>query len=131
MSGIRRGRVLVARLLIVAGLVGTAVGAGTSGAPAHALLLESSPKHNATGAPPPQLLLRFNGRIEQRLSRVVLVSGPHRAAITLASPEPSSPDTLVYPLPVLEPGPREARWRVLSVDGHVTEGKVRFTVQDP
>jgi methionine-rich copper-binding protein CopC len=98
---------------------------------AHALLLESAPKHETVAPPPPRIVLRFNGRIEKRLSRVLMVGGPERRTIALDAPEPSSPDTLVYPLPPLAPGPWEARWRVLSVDGHFTEGKVRFTVGEP
>ena len=127
----RQGRDLLAPLLIVVGVVGMAVGARAFEAIAHALLLESTPKHDATGGAPAQLVLRFNGRIERRLSRVVLVGGPEQVSIPLDRPDGSSPDILAYPLPALAPGPWEARWRVLSVDGHFTEGRVRFTVHDP
>ncbi len=43
----------------------------------------------------------------------------------------SSPavDVLVYALPDLSPGPYLARWKVLSADGHLTEGAVRFVVE--
>jgi copper resistance protein C len=130
MSRTRPGRDWLAPLLIVAGLAGPALGARTPEAGAHALLLESTPKHNATGAAPERLVLRFNGRIEKRLSRVVLVGGPDGASIPLDQPGEANPDTLAYPLPALGPGPWEARWRVLSVDGHFTEGRVRFTVRE-
>lgn len=131
MSRTRNGGRLVVLLLMVVGLVGSAVPVGAPPATAHALLLESTPTHNATSTSPPQLMLRFNGRLEKRLSRVVLRGGPGQAPITLDSPDGSSPDTLVYPLPALPPGPWEARWRVLSVDGHFTEGRVRFTILEP
>lgn len=131
MSRTRQGRALLAPLLIVVGLVGMGAGGRTPAAIAHALLLESTPKHDATSGAPAQLVLRFNGRIEKRLSRVVLVGGPDRASIPLDGPDDSSPDTLAYRLPVLAPGPWEARWRVLSVDGHFTEGRLRFTITDP
>lgn len=130
MSGTREGRALLALLLIVVGLVGMG-GGRTPAAIAHALLLESTPKHDATSGAPAQLVLRFNGRIEKRLSRVLLVGGPDRASIPLDGPDDSSPDTLAYRLPTLAPGPWEVRWRVLSVDGHFTEGRLRFTITNP
>jgi len=123
----------VRRLLVRLGLmvIAAAVLAPSRETSAHALLLDSIPKAGATEASPPRLVLRFNGRIEKRLSRVVMVGGPGAPSLTLDAPEASSADTLVYPLPVLAPGRWEARWRVLSVDGHFTEGRVRFTVREP
>jgi methionine-rich copper-binding protein CopC len=122
------------RLCVGLGVVGIVAAALTPIAReafAHALLLESAPKHETVAAAPARLVLRFNGRIEKRLSRVVVAGGSEQRTIALDVPESSSPDTLVYPLPPLTPGPWEARWRVLSVDGHFTEGKVRFTVREP
>ena len=115
----------------VVGIVVATLAPVSREASAHALLLESAPKHETVAPAPTRLVLRFNGRIEKRLSRVVVAGGAPGRAITLDAPEPSRPDTLVYPLPSLAPGPWEARWRVLSVDGHFTEGKVRFTVSEP
>ncbi len=37
---------------------------------------------------------------------------------------------LVYALPDLSPGRYQVRWKVLSADGHLTEGAVRFVVED-
>ena len=55
--------------------------------------------------------------------------GPHRRSIALLRQEPDAPpDTLAYPLPPLEPGAYQARWKVMAADGHVTEGTVVFTV---
>lgn len=131
MSAIRRERRPFARVLIAAGIIGAALVHAPSPAGAHALLLESTPTHDERGTSPAQLVLRFNGRIEKRLSRVTLVGGPGTTPITLDRPTASRADTLVYPLPGLAPGPWEARWWVLSVDGHFTEGRVRFTVENP
>ena len=124
---------LVRRLLIRLGLVVIVAAALVSSREtfAHALLLESIPSAGATEASPPRLVLRFNGRIEKRLSRVVMVGGRDTRSIALDAPEASRADTLVYSLPVLATGSWEARWRVLSVDGHVTEGRVGFTVRQP
>ena len=127
MSGTRR----LCLGLGVLGIVAATLAPVSREGSAHALLLESAPKHETVAPAPTRLVLRFNGRIEKRLSRVVVAGGPEPRTITLDVPESSSPDTLVYPLPPLTPGPWEARWRVLSVDGHFTEGKVRFTVSEP
>lgn len=130
MSTTRRRREVLARLIAAGGLVSAALGAGARDAAAHALLLESTPPADSVGAAPPQLVLRFNGRVEKRLSRVEL-RARDGVAIALDGPAAASPDTLVYPLPPLTPGPWEARWRVLSVDGHVTEGRLRFRIEGP
>jgi methionine-rich copper-binding protein CopC len=59
----------------------------------------------------------------------VSLVGPQRTIILPARQEiDAPPDTLIYPLPALEPGPYRARWKVLSADGHVTEGVLLFTV---
>ncbi len=108
-----------------------ACSAGLSAAEAHAIILESSPRHEEAVAPPQRLVLRFNGRIEKALCSVQLI-GPQRRTIVLLRQEPdTSLDTLVYPLPALAPGGYQARWKVMSADGHVTEGTVLFTVLAP
>ena len=48
--------------------------------------------------------------------------------LLLACPEPLL--LLVYALPDLSPGRYQVRWKVLSADGHLTEGAVRFVVED-
>lgn len=131
MSTARPGRHWLAPLLVVAGLAALAPGIRPPETSAHAVLLESTPGHDATTAAPTHLVLRFNGRLEKRLSRVVLVGGPDGRSVPLGEPDGPRPDTLAYPLPALAPGSWEARWRVLSVDGHFTEGRVRFTVGSP
>ncbi|MGH7397393.1 MAG: copper resistance CopC family protein [Candidatus Rokuibacteriota bacterium] len=101
---------------------------GPSDALAHAIILESMPGHEESLASPKRLVLRFNSRLEKPLCSVQLV-GPRRQTIAPLRPEPdTSADTLTYPLPPLEPGAYQARWKVMAADGHVTEGTVRFTV---
>jgi methionine-rich copper-binding protein CopC len=82
---------------------------------AHALLLESIPKAEASVP-------------EARMSSVLLVGGPRNTRVFLLMPEAPAADTLVYSLPELAPGQYRAEWKVLSVDGLVNEGVVRFTV---
>ena len=98
-------------------------------AAAHALVLESSPRSDEVVTVSPQrIFLRFNSRIEKALSRVSL-TGPAGRVVPLpvAAPDPS-PNHLVVPVPPLEPGQYLVRWKVLSADGHVTEGGFRFAV---
>jgi copper resistance protein C len=96
---------------------------------AHALLIDSVPKAEASLPAVSQLVLKFNSRIEARLSSVLLVGGPRNTRVLLLMPDAAAADTLVYLLQAeLEPGQYRAEWKVMSVDGHVTDGVVRFTV---
>jgi methionine-rich copper-binding protein CopC len=95
---------------------------------AHALLIDSVPKADASLPAPPQLVLKFNSRIEARLSSVLLVGGPRNTRVLLMNPDAPAPDTLVYSLPDLATGQYRAEWKALSVDGHITAGVLRFTV---
>lgn len=117
-------------LLMVLGMIGACL-TGSPDALAHAIFLESAPRHEESPAGPKQLVLRFNSRIEKRLCSVQLV-GPRRRTIALFRQEPDTPaDTLAYSMPPLEPGAYQARWKVMAADGHVTEGIVVFTVIAP
>jgi methionine-rich copper-binding protein CopC len=78
---------------------------------------------------PKRLVIRFNSRLEKRLCSVTLV-GPQQGGVLLVRQEDDAPpDTLIYPLPALKPGPYRAKWKVLAADGHVTEGAIVFTVE--
>jgi methionine-rich copper-binding protein CopC len=77
---------------------------------------------------PSGIVLRFNSRIEKALSRVT-VTGPRDEPLPLPQAAPNAgSDRLVVQLPSLEPGVYLVRWKVLSADGHVTQGAFRFTV---
>ena len=98
---------------------------------AHALALESSPRaDDVLRAAPARIFLRFNSRIEQGLSGIT-VTGPGGRPVPLpvarVAPD-GAPNELSAPVPPLPPGPYLVRWKVLSADGHVTQGAFRFTV---
>lgn len=99
----------------------------TSPAVAHSLLLESSPAAEATlTTPPAQLRLRFNNRIERRLSRVTVLDErgtAHTLAIGVAD---GDADRLTATMPALAPGAYRVEWHVLSTDGHVVSGSFGF-----
>ena len=97
----------------------------------HAIVLESSPVHDAVlERAPAQVTLRFNSKIEKRFTRITLTAGD-RPAVPIVLPgddDASTPDRVVIPLSPLAPGVYVLRYRVLAVDGHITEGALRFTV---
>ena len=117
-------------ILMILGMIG-ACSTGLLDAYAHAIILESTPRHEEALPSPKRLVLRFNSRLEKPLCSVQLV-GPRQKTIALLRQEPDSPaDTLAYALPLLDPGAYQARWKVMAADGHVTEGIVLFTVIAP
>jgi len=102
-----------------------------SSASAHAIVLESSPVADAVlERAPGQVTLRFNSKLEKRFTRITLTAGD-RPPAPIALPDAgaaSPPDRVVIPLAPLAPGLYVLRYRVLAVDGHITEGALRFTV---
>jgi methionine-rich copper-binding protein CopC len=95
---------------------------------AHSLLLESAPAANSVIAGSPKALrLRFNNRIEKRLSRVRLVD-ERGAARDLAVAEDGAADWLIASVPGVAPGRYRVEWQVLSTDGHVVTGRYSFTI---
>jgi methionine-rich copper-binding protein CopC len=98
-------------------------------APAHALLVAAAPAAGAVlAAPPSAVVLRFNGRIEKRLSRLRLIAGDGRAH-ALAPDLDGAPEVLRAAAPPLSPGRWRVHWQVLSVDGHLVSGEYAFDVR--
>jgi copper resistance protein C len=95
---------------------------------AHSLLLAATPPANAVlTASPPAIVLRFNNRIEQRLSRVRLVD--ERGTVAAAAStrgEGGEVETLRAAVPPLAPGTWRVEWQVFSTDGHVVAGSYQF-----
>ena len=111
--------------VVAAGLVLAVTGI----AAAHSLLLESTPAAGATlTAAPPQLMLRFNNRIEKPLSRVRLLDGKGGAQPLALAADGAFADRLTAPLPTLPPGRWRIEWQVLSTDGHVVTGRFDFQI---
>ena len=102
-----------------------------SPASSHAIVLESFPVADAVlERAPGQVTLRFNSKLEKRFTRITLAAGD-RPPAPVALPDDgaaSPPDRVIIPLAPLAPGLYVLRYRVLAVDGHITEGALRFTV---
>ena len=97
---------------------------------AHAIILESEPAAGAKLAePPPRVYLRFNSKLEKQLSSVRLMSADGRPVpLPVVAAGDGSPDRIVLTLGKLGPGAYVVRYKVLAVDGHITEGALRFSV---
>lgn len=96
-------------------------------ASAHSLLLEASPVAGTVVVAPTEVRLRFNGRVEKRLSRLALVDERGEVRPLVSDPN-GPPDRLVAALPALPPGRYRLEWHVLSTDGHVVSGGYGFRV---
>lgn len=96
---------------------------------AHDLVRRSDPPANGTvlaGAIP--VSIAYTGRIDRRRSRLVLLDasgGRRELDFDVLAP----PNILRTPAPVeLGPGAYVLHWIVLSSDGHLTRGDIRFRV---
>ena len=97
-------------------------------AAAHAILVDSTPAplaHVKAG----QLAVdfRYNSRVDAGRSKLVLLHNDDETRIT--QQDQTSPDHLRADL-TLTPGDYTIAWQVLATDGHITRGRVPFTV-DP
>jgi len=97
----------------------------------HAVLVKSVPAQRATLAESPaRVELWFNERLEPAYSRAS-VTDEAGAQVDLrdVAVSPADPKRLSVSLPPLGPGRYTVRFRVLSVDGHVVESTLTFTVK--
>jgi copper resistance protein C len=118
------------RRLVLAGLAALLLRPAT--ALGHAVLVKSVPAQRAALVePPPRVELWFNERLEPAYSKA-LVTNEAGAQVDLRDVAVSAEDPrrLAVSLPVLVPGRYTVSFRVLSVDGHVVESKLTFTVKD-
>jgi len=118
------------RRLVLAGLAALLLRPAT--ALGHAVLVKSVPAQRAALVePPPRVELWFNERLEPAYSKA-LVTNEAGVQVDLRDVAVSAEDPrrLAVSLPVLVPGRYTVSFRVLSVDGHVVESKLTFTVKD-
>jgi len=97
-------------------------------ASAHAILTDSTPKANGQiAAGHVQLALKYNSKIDQARSKLVLVA-PDKSETPLAiAPNADKPNELDSTADV-KPGAYVVRWQALALDGHITRGDLPFTV---
>ena len=97
----------------------------------HASLVRSSPARRATlTTAPDRVQLWFNEAIEPKFSNVsVWDAAGQQVDLGDARVEPEDPKRLTVGLKPLGPGVYRVRFRVLSVDGHVVESELPFTLR--
>ena len=96
---------------------------------AHAIVVSSTPQPKSTvAAGVTDIRLDFNSAIDLRRSRLALV-GPDGVESTLTLVD-SPPGTLAGRADLARPGVWVVHWQVLSRDGHITRGDIRFFVRD-
>jgi len=106
------------------------VASAASPAHAHAFLDHATPAVGSTvHGSPPRVELWFTQNLEPAFSTVrVFDVGNRRQDKGDAKVDPRNATLLQVSLPQLAPGRYRVKWRVLSVDTHVTEGDFTFVV---
>lgn len=96
---------------------------------AHAALISASPRDGET-VPSGEVViqLRFNSRIDSKLSRLTLLKAGDRSVVEPLETSPAS-EGLKARAPDLPSGPYTLEWQILSLDGHLTQGKLNFRVE--
>jgi methionine-rich copper-binding protein CopC len=97
-------------------------------ASAHAILTDSNPKAN--GSVPAghlALMLKYNSKIDQARSRLVLIAADKSETPLAIAGNTSKPNELDSTTD-LKPGTYVIRWQALALDGHITRGDLPFTV---
>jgi copper resistance protein C len=98
---------------------------------AHAIVLEESPAPNSVvKGPNVPLKLRFNVRIDALRSRLFLLL-PDGSTRELKVKPHSAPDVLAAEAEGLAMGAYKLHWLVLAADGHITQGDILFSVENP
>jgi copper resistance protein C len=112
-------------LALVAWALGAALALGHSG-----LQRAEPPVESKLKRPPSEVKLTFTGRLEPAYSSIQ-VKDDHGAQVDRkdAHVDPSNPLLLRVTLQSLDRGAYTVIWRVLSIDGNVTEGRYTFRVE--
>ncbi|MCO6415332.1 copper resistance protein CopC [Siccirubricoccus sp. KC 17139] len=107
---------------------------GPKPAAAHAVVVGSTPAAAAVlPALPDTVTIRFNSRIDQARSRLLLVP-PEGEPVALEPAPPAEPTIMEAPIPAglaALPGGWRLRWQVLAIDGHITRGDIPFRLGAP
>jgi len=95
---------------------------------AHAYPAISLPADGATlKEPPREVRIQFTEGLELAFSQIV-VKGPNAEIVSQGKLRKLAEDTAAIDLKPLRPGNYVVEWQALSVDTHITEGVLRFTV---
>ena len=97
---------------------------------AHAKLVKSDPGRRAIiKTAPKEIRLWFNEKLEPAYSSASLFDGKGKSVAAGSSTVPrDDPKRLTLPVGTLLPGEYQVKYRILSVDGHVSEASFSFTL---
>jgi methionine-rich copper-binding protein CopC len=97
---------------------------------AHSKLKSSIPANNSTVADNmKEARLDFLEPIEAAMSHFTLVDGDEAVLQRVEGQEACQAKTCRFAVEPLKPGKYRIDYHILSADGHVVEGKIRFTVK--
>jgi methionine-rich copper-binding protein CopC len=97
----------------------------------HAYPAVSIPNNGATVKEPPrELRIQFTEAVEVAFSQIT-VKGSNGEIVSQGKLRQLASDTVAIDLKPLSAGSYSVEWQVLSVDTHVTDGVLRFTVGAP
>ena len=95
---------------------------------AHAYPAVSVPNNGATlKEAPSEVRIQFTEVIEMAFSTVTVI-GPNKQIVSQGKLRKLADDSVAIGLKPLQAGNYTVEWQVLSVDTHVTEGVLRFTI---
>lgn len=112
---------------IAAIAAGVAIVAAGTAAAAHAAFVGSDPADGAAVLAPPSVTLTFTEEL-LALGIDIAVTDEAGADRTAGDPDLSVARQVTVPVDATDPGAYTVRYRVVSIDGHVVEGAVHFTV---
>lgn len=96
-------------------------------AAAHAVLVDSYPANRQQVLKPLHTIrLVFSGKADALFSTVKLED--NKGAVVAEATQKEASKELILPTPSLMPGQYHIRYRVLSVDGDVVEGRLEFAI---
>ncbi|KQX01370.1 copper resistance protein CopC [Massilia sp. Root418] len=100
-------------------------------ASAHATLKSSTPEAGAVlEAPPKEVALTFNEKVEQAFSSIAVADSQGRAVSAgPAQVDAANPAILRLAVPALVAGTYTVTWAVAGRDGHRRKGEFKFTVK--
>ncbi|WP_400767519.1 copper resistance protein CopC [Methylosinus sporium] len=112
-----------------AGLVAAFLCMSAGAALAHSFLVDASPSaKDHVAASPKFVKLRFGGGVEAAYSTISIIGADGKTIVEGAKGAPDKPRELTLDAPDLAAGKYVVKYRVLSSDGHIVEGKYEFTV---
>ena len=120
-------------LLLVYFVVSLGFGLGISEVAAHSRLVKSDPPVRAVlDTAPKELKLWFNEGVEPAVAKVWIVPAQGPQIPLTSHGDSSDPHLLIVTLPDnLPAGPVTIGYHVLSVDNHVVDAELAFTIKKP